>query len=196
MNAQRRLALLWALVVCLLVGHNAWLWFGKGLAPDTDILALLPSEERDPVLQQSFTHMVDSAQQRVVVLVGAKEWDEAGRAADAYRAVLSPHGAILSFDAMGDDAQAGWLAGLQRHGSLLLGAEQERQLRKESPRFWVDSAPRHGCTAPSRARNSAPSATTPSACSPAGCRSARARPRCVRATAGCSWQARAASTCC
>ncbi|WP_308600684.1 hypothetical protein [Massilia sp. Dwa41.01b] len=141
MNAQRRLALLWALVVCLLVGHNAWLWFGKGLAPDTDILALLPSEERDPVLQQSFTHMVDSAQQRVVVLVGAKEWDEAGRAADAYRAVLSPHGAILSFDAMGDDAQAGWLADLQRHGSLLLGAEQERQLRKESPRFWVDSAP-------------------------------------------------------
>jgi len=138
--AQRRLALLWALVVCLLVGHNAWLWLGKGLAPDTDILALLPGEEQDPVLQQSFTHMVDTAQQRVVVLVGAREWDEAQHAADAYRAVLSPHGAVLSFDAMGDEAQANWLAGLQRHGSLLLGAAQERQLRSEPARFWVDSA--------------------------------------------------------
>jgi predicted exporter len=137
---QRRLALLWALVVCLLIGHNAWLWLGQRIAPDTDILALLPLDERDPVLQQSFTHMVDSAQQRVVVLVGAKEWQDAGRAADAYRAVLAPQGALLSFDAIGDDAQAGWLASLQRHGSLLVGAEQERQLREQPAGFWKDSA--------------------------------------------------------
>jgi len=140
MPAQKRLALLWALVVCLLVGHNAWLWLGQRIVPDTDILALLPLDERDPVLQQSFTHMVDSAQQRVVVLVGAKEWTDAQRAADAYRAVLAPHGALIKFDAIGDEAQAGWLAGLQRHGSLLVGAAQERQLREEPARFWVDSA--------------------------------------------------------
>lgn len=139
-NAHRRLALLWALVVALLVGHNAWLWLGQRIVPDTDILALLPLDERDPVLQQSFTHMVDSAQQRVVVLVGAKEWQDAGRAADAYRAALAPQGALLNFDAIGDDAQAGWLAGLQRHGSLLVGAEQERQLREQPAQFWTDSA--------------------------------------------------------
>ena len=138
--SHKRLALLWALVVCLLVGHNAWLWLGKGIVPDTDILALLPLDERDPVLQQSFTHMVDSAQQRVVVLVGAQEWLDAGRAADAYRAVLAPHGALLDFDAIGDDAQAGWLAGLQRHASLLVGAEQERQLRSQPGSFWMESA--------------------------------------------------------
>jgi hypothetical protein len=28
--------------------------------PDTDILALLPVQERDPILQQSFTHMVEA----------------------------------------------------------------------------------------------------------------------------------------
>ena len=139
-NAHKRLALLWALVVCLLVGHNAWLWLGKGIVPDTDILALLPLDERDPVLQQSFTHMVDSAQQRVVVLVGAKEWGDAGRAADAYRAVLAPHGTLINFDAIGDAAQAGWLAGLQRHASLLVGAEQERQLRTQPASFWTESA--------------------------------------------------------
>lgn len=139
-NAQKRLALLWALVVCLLVGHNAWLWLGQRIVPDTDILALLPLDERDPVLQQSFTHMVDSAQQRVVVLVGAKEWTDARRAADAYRAALAPHGALLAFDAIGDEAQAGWLAGLQRHASLLVGAEGERQLRERPARYWTESA--------------------------------------------------------
>lgn len=139
-DLHKRLALLWALVVCLLVGHNAWLWLGQRIVPDTDILALLPLDERDPVLQQSFTHMVDSAQQRVVVLVGAKEWTDAGRAADAYRAALAPHGALLGFDAIGDDAQAGWLGSLQRHASLLVGAEQERQLREQPAGFWVDSA--------------------------------------------------------
>ena len=139
-HAHRRLALLWALVVCLLVGHNAWLWFGKGIVPDTDILALLPAEERDPVLQQSFTHMVDSAQQRVVVLVGAREWDQAQRAADAYRAALSPHAALLAIDAIGEDAQANWLAGLQRHAGVLISAEQERQLREQPAGFWTESA--------------------------------------------------------
>jgi predicted exporter len=43
------------LVVCLLLGHNAYLWLGKRIVPDTDILALLPVQERDPMLQQSFT---------------------------------------------------------------------------------------------------------------------------------------------
>jgi len=137
---QRRLALAWAFVVCLLIGHNAWLWLGQRIAPDTDILALLPIEKRDPVLQQSFTHMVDSAQQRVVVLVGAAEWDAAGRAADAYRAVLAPHDGLLVFDAMGDDTQAGWLASLQPHATLLVGGAQERQLRDEPARFWADAA--------------------------------------------------------
>nr|WP_308633722.1 MMPL family transporter [Massilia sp. YIM B02769] len=131
---------MWALVVCLLLGHNAWLWLGQRIAPDTDILALLPLDERDPVLQQSFTHMVDSAQQRVVVLVGAKDWNDAGRAADAYRKVLAPHGALISFDAMGDESQANWLSSLQPHAAVLIGAAQEKELREQPARFWTESA--------------------------------------------------------
>lgn len=139
-NAHKRLALLWALVVCLLLGHNAWLWLGQRIAPDTDILALLPLDERDPVLQQSFTHMVDSAQQRVVVLVGAKEWTDAGRAADAYRSVLAPHGDLIAFDAMGDESQANWLSSLQPHAAVLVAAAQEKELREQPARFWTESA--------------------------------------------------------
>lgn len=140
MTLQRRLALAWALVVCLLLGHNAWLWLDQRITPDTDILALLPAEQRDPVLQQSFTHMVDSAQQRVVVLVGAGQWDEAVRAAQAFRTTLAPHTALLKPDAASGEAQASWLASLQPHATLLVAAEQERQLREQPQRFWVDSA--------------------------------------------------------
>lgn len=140
MNLQRRLALAWALVVCLLLGHNAWLWLDQRITPDTDILALLPAEQRDPVLQQSFTHMVDSAQQRVVVLIGAGEWDEAVRAAQAFRTTLAPHTALLKPDAASGEAQASWLASLQPHATLLVAAEQQKQLREQPQRFWVDSA--------------------------------------------------------
>jgi len=137
---QRRLALAWALVVCLLLGHNAWLWLGQRITPDTDILALLPADQRDPVLQQSFTHMVDSAQQRVVVLVGAGQWLDAVRAARAFRASVAPHAGVLKPDAASGEAQAGWLASLQPHASLLISSAQEQQLRTEPARFWVDSA--------------------------------------------------------
>ena len=137
---QRRLALAWAFIVCLLLGHNAWLWLGQRITPDTDILALLPLDKRDPVLQQSFTHMVDSAQQRVVVLVGAPDWQAAGRAADAYQRVLAPHGSLLAFDAIGEASQADWLASLQPHATLLVGSSQARQLQDEPARFWVDAA--------------------------------------------------------
>jgi predicted exporter len=139
LTAHRRLALAWALVVCLVAGHNAWLWLGQHVHPDTDILALLPAGERDPVLQRSFTHMVDSAQQRVVVLVGAAQWLDAVRAAAAFQAVLRPHAALLKEDA-GADAQAAWLDGFTPHATLLVGAADERALRTQPAAYWKENA--------------------------------------------------------
>jgi predicted exporter len=137
---HRRLALAWTLLVCLLLGHNAWLWLGKRIVPDTDILALLPAGERDPVLQQSFTHMVDSAQQRVVVLVGASDWNDAVRAADAFDGVLRGHAALLKLDAGVDRAQADWLAGLQPHATLLVSGADQRALREKPAGEWTQDA--------------------------------------------------------
>jgi predicted exporter len=137
---QRRLALVWAVLVCLLLGHNAWLWMGKRIAPDTDILALLPAEERDPVLQRSFTHMVDAAQQRVIVLVGATDWRDAMRAADAYGAVLAGQPGLLAADTLDGRALDDWIAPFRSHALLLLSADQQRQLATEAPGFWTDAA--------------------------------------------------------
>lgn len=130
----------WVLVVCALLGHNAYLWLGKRIVPDTDIMALLPVQERDPILQQSFKHMVDAAQQRVIVLVGAPAWEDARRAASAYSAVLAAHPELFEANQITDATQSDWLAPFQPHRIGLLTARQEAQLRTEPPQFWTDTA--------------------------------------------------------
>lgn len=140
LKQHKGLALLWALVVCLLLGHNAYVWLVQRSAPDTDILALLPVQERDPVLQQSFSHMVDTAQQRVVVLVGAPDWRDAQRAADAYHAVLGRRPDLFAPTAVDEQTQADWLALFQQHRLTLMTARQQQQLRGEPPQFWLQAA--------------------------------------------------------
>lgn len=140
MILHRRLAWAWALAVCLLLAHQAYLWLGQRIVPDTDILALLPVQQRDPVLQQSFTHMVEASQQRVVVLVGASDWEDARRAADAYSAVLATKPALLQATQLTDRTQADWLAPFRRHSLVLMPSAAETQLRQQPAQFWADTA--------------------------------------------------------
>jgi len=140
LTRTKQLALLWAVVVCLLLGHNAYLWLVQRIVPNTDIMALLPVQERDPVLQQSFSHMVDAAQQRVIVLVGAADWEDAKRAADAYNAVLAPRKDLFEATRIDDKTQGDWLSLFQRHSLTLLTAQQEAQLRAQPSQFWLETA--------------------------------------------------------
>ena len=140
MKRSRVFAALWALIVCLLLGHNAYLWLVKRIVPDTDILALLPVQERDPVLQQSFSHMVDAAQQRVVVLAGAADWGDAVRAADAYSAVLAGHKDLFEATPIDEQTQSDWLSLFQQHRLTLLTAQQQQQLRDMPSSFWLQAA--------------------------------------------------------
>ena len=142
MKRRTLFALGWALVVCLLVLHDGYLWLGQRIAPDTDILALLPVQQRDPVLQASFGHMVDSAQQRLVILVGAPKWDDAKRAADAYGAVLAGRPDLLAAPPQADAMEGDWLAQFSPHRLTLLSTTQDRQLRSEGADFWLDAARR------------------------------------------------------
>ncbi len=141
MSKSKVFAWVWVLVVGLLVAHNAYLWLGRQVVPDTDILALLPVQDRDPVLQQAFTHMVDSAQQQLIVLIGAENWGEASRAADDYRKVLAQHADILQFtDPVTGQTERDWLALFQQHRLTLLTSQNEALLRGQPRQFWVDIA--------------------------------------------------------
>ncbi|AIY41882.1 membrane protein [Collimonas arenae] len=137
----KRLALMWVLAVGLLLAHNGYLWLVKGVVPDTDILALLPVEQRDPVLQQAFTHMVDAAQQRLIVLVGADDWEHARSAADAYNAVLAKHPALLqSGMQLSEQNQQDWLAPSQQMRLSLLTPGQQTALHEQPSKYWSDAA--------------------------------------------------------
>jgi predicted exporter len=141
LSKSKVLAWGWVLVVGLLIVHNAYLWLGKQVVPDSDILALLPVQDRDPVLQQAFTHMVDSAQQRLIVLIGAENWDDASRAADVYRKVLAQHTDLFQFtDPVTDQAERDWLALFQQHRLILLTPQNEAALRGQPQQFWVETA--------------------------------------------------------
>ncbi len=133
------LAWVWALVVCLLLAHNAYLWLRGRIAPDSDILALLPVQERDPVLQQAFTRMVDSGQQRLIVLMGAEDWAAAYRAADAYDRVLAGRSDLLqAADPMTGQRES--MASFQSHRLNLLTPQAEADLRSQPKQYWTDIA--------------------------------------------------------
>ena len=85
----RAVAVVWTLVVLLLVGHQVYLWTG-GLEVDTDVLALLPKEERDEGAQAALARLADRGSRRVVVLVGAAEAERAEKGAEAFLAKLGP----------------------------------------------------------------------------------------------------------
>ena len=132
----------WLLVVAILLAHNGYLWFVERIAPNTDIMALLPVQQRDPILQQSFTHMVDAAQQRVIVLIGASAWDDAKHAADVYRSALMGQPDLLSESASDERTQQDWLALFQQHRLVLLSDLQQHQLQQWPASAWVESAQR------------------------------------------------------
>jgi predicted exporter len=138
---QRRAALLWLLVTALLLGHNGYLWLVQRIAPNTDILALLPAQQQDPVKQQAFDHMVESAQQRLITLVGAPDWQQAQRAADAYRAVLAPHADLLTQDdSASDQMQRDWLAPFAGSRLGLLTPQQRNDLQRQPATYWSQRA--------------------------------------------------------
>ena len=137
----RGFALAWLFVVALLLSHNAYLWLVQRASPDTDILALLPAARHDDAMQQAFVHMVDSAQQKVVVLVGAADWDSAVKAADAYGAVIAQHAALLQ--PMTSDAaqlQSTWLSTFDHSRLQLLTQQQREQLRNAPAQQWSQQA--------------------------------------------------------
>jgi predicted exporter len=132
---------LWTVVVGSLLAHNVYLWVGERIHPDTDILALLPAERRDPALEQASVKMVAAAEQRLVALIGAPDWAGARRAADAYREVLARHGDLFQLtNQAGERMESDFLALFGRYCQVLLTAADEAALHNRPAQFWIDRA--------------------------------------------------------
>ncbi|MFP2899738.1 MMPL family transporter [Corallococcus sp. 4LFB] len=88
-----RLAILWALVVLAVGVHQVQFWRSARL--DTDVLALLPEDEQAPEVDAATRKLADDAGRQVVLLVGAKDWPSAQRAAEEATRVLSESADLL-----------------------------------------------------------------------------------------------------
>lgn len=141
MKPRRWAPWFWAMIVAVVVVHCGYLWWQQRLMPDTDILALLPATQRDPVRQRALEQMVDAARQKLVVLVGAASWDDAQRAAAAYRQVLAPVRHLIDdAEAVTDGIESDWLTAFKNHRQILITAQDDVALRTQGQKFWLDVA--------------------------------------------------------
>jgi predicted exporter len=137
---RRRLARAWMAIVLATVLHNGWMWIVQRRTPETDLLALLPMDERDPAVGRAVANVADAAQQYFVVLIGSSDWNRARTAAAAYAHVLDLHrewfGPVDAGALNSDAAIAPWWS----HRSALLTADDRRMLQSGTSERWVNAA--------------------------------------------------------
>jgi predicted exporter len=130
----RLLAWLWLLAVLVIGGHTLWLTLGGHAAIDTDVLAMLPQNRRDPALQQVTQKLTDSGSRRIVVLAGGQDWKTARTAGDRFATVLTQSHARLQVSYRASDAQAEtWLNFFSPYRRQLLTPGQREMLTGKSP---------------------------------------------------------------
>ena len=134
MSRQRWLAMAWLVVVVLLVADNLRLGVGGRLLLDTDVLALLPAEQRDPAVAAAIQQLAASAARHVVVLLAAADWTGTRRAADAFEAeALRPGSGLSAAAAPGEDWLASVLETYRPYRLGLLAPEQRAALQQSAP---------------------------------------------------------------
>ena len=94
MTLGRPAAVLWLLVV-LAAGVHLAAATAHGLPLQSDLMALLPREDRDPAVQQAKDRMTAALSQRVVILVGDNDRSAARAAAGSIEAALQAAGVLL-----------------------------------------------------------------------------------------------------
>jgi predicted exporter len=127
-------------VVLLALAHVLWFSLIERRSLETNILALLPAPERDLALQEALNKVSALGQSRVIVLIGARDWDAARRAADAYRRVISAHPEWLQLEHAGDSDRSVALAPWWSHRAGLLTAADRRALTERTSEHWADAA--------------------------------------------------------
>ncbi|GAB2502195.1 MMPL family transporter [Arenimonas alkanexedens] len=116
----------WLLVVAGLGLHQVGFWRDARL--DSDVLALLPGETDDALLQAANQALAGGATRQVVVLVGAPDWSRTRVAADAFEAALAGAESPLTVARGDEDALAGALAFYAEHRRGLLTPAQRADL--------------------------------------------------------------------
>ncbi|MBV9248978.1 MAG: hypothetical protein JO227_07025 [Acetobacteraceae bacterium] len=92
-SMRRRLAFVW-LAVVLAAGAHIGYSLARGINVQTDLMALLPREDRDPAVQQAKDALARLVSERVVIMVGHADATAARGAAQIIRSTLSTSGLL------------------------------------------------------------------------------------------------------
>ena len=125
-----RFIFVFTLLAAALVAHQAWLWT-HGIPIETDILSLLPPDERDSAADEVLRHLSDEAQRTVVVLVSGPTKDATLAGAKAFKeAVQSEKLAALPLPTseLNDLPKL-----LERYQEYLLTPKQLERLQRATP---------------------------------------------------------------
>ncbi|HEV2613443.1 MAG TPA: MMPL family transporter [Gammaproteobacteria bacterium] len=129
-------ALIWLFIIILLLAYNIDLIKNKRMTFNTNILSLLPADQQDPVIQTATDHMFNAVSQQVAVLIGAPNWADASRAADAYLAVIKTHPDLIQTTQYSNAD----LTAFDKYRLGLLTLNQEELLKNQPASYWTNIA--------------------------------------------------------
>jgi predicted exporter len=118
------LAWVWLALVLALAAQQIGFWRAPRL--DSDVMALLPGETRDPLLSIANRQIVEGATRQVVVLIGTDDWSRSRAAAEAFADSLKQSRVLKS--RVGEDSGSSAALDFYRpyRDRLLTGAQRDR----------------------------------------------------------------------
>jgi predicted exporter len=132
-------SLVW-LVVVLLVGAHQWQFWRSGKL-NTDVLALLPVDERAPEVTAATRTLAERASRQVIVMVGAPDWPAAQRAALAWsNALVLAKPPLRASGAASEGSLRAAIDFYRPWRDRLLTPAQRRQLEQAAPAALVRDA--------------------------------------------------------
>ncbi len=132
-RGHRIAAAIWLLVVVFVLAYDLTLWLGGRIEVDTDILAMLPQDERNLDVANATRQLADRGARRVVVLVAAKDWASTKTAADRYAATLKASAPSLAISYQVDQQRSDqWLGFYTPYRDRLLSASARVALNEKS----------------------------------------------------------------
>lgn len=113
----------WLLLVLALGAQQVGFW--RAPVIDSDVMALLPQEQRDPLVKLAEDRIATDATRQIVVLLGTKDWARTRDAAIAFQAALAQ---APDLRARSDEAGAASLDFYRPYRDRLLTSGQREQL--------------------------------------------------------------------
>jgi predicted exporter len=127
------LALLWALLVLACSAHLAHTWFSGTLAIDTDVMSLLPRDDRNATAEAALEKLSAGASRRVLLVLAGADRDSVRGAATTVDALLSAQDSPLQALAGADSGMAELVDFYAPYRDRLLDRQQRARLQTMPP---------------------------------------------------------------